>query len=155
MILEEKLAKRLSDWNPSQGRSQLALEENGWTIAFTLERRDELSCLLWDVTFTRKQTTDTLQAWAEQIEKNISAALEPIKILEVDNQRNEAILRSSDLRTLSDASLHYDVFANGTKTATLRRYKTLNAKNAKREQTGFALTTEGFARLIASVTGAK
>jgi len=152
MTLDAKVNDKLAEWHPEQGRRQLTvIDESGAAISFTVERRDELSCLLWDLSVSRKTGAESLRDSAARFAKNISAALEPIKVLEVDEPRQEAILRSDEPHVHGAATLHYELFLTGAKVATLRRFKTPATKAGKREQAGFALTNEGLMRLIAAL----
>ena len=76
MTRDAKVLKKLSEWQPAHGRRQLTVAEDaGWTISFTLERRDELSCLLWEVSVQRKPAAESLRTWADRLVWNRKAGL--------------------------------------------------------------------------------
>jgi len=156
MTLDAKVNDKLAEWHPELGRRQMTVvDATGAAISFTVDRRDELSCLLWDLSVSRMAANELLGDSAARLARNISAVLEPIKVLEVDEHRQEAILRSNEPHTHNDAALHYELFVEGAKSATLRRFKTSASKTGKREQVGFALTNEGLVRLATALVSEK
>src|SRR5262245_25074908 len=101
MTLAETLPQKLAEWRPAgTGRHSLshALGESGWTAHLTADRVDTVGCLMWELTLTRTATDrkdlPTLAAWAEAVAAGAKGLLEPLKVVEVDVQRREALLRS-------------------------------------------------------------
>src|SRR5690242_4190260 len=101
MTLPERLLPRLSEWQPAgAGRHSLAaaVPEAGWTVGLTADKADTLSCLVWELALTRTGATPkglTVRAWAEGVAARATGLLEPLRLIEVDDARNEAVLRSS------------------------------------------------------------
>src|SRR5215212_2075731 len=100
MTLTESLLPKLSEWRPAgDGRHSLAvaIPEAGWTANLTADKADSLSCLVWELTLGRIGDAPeglTLRAWAEGVAKRATGLLEPLRVLEVDHGRDEALLRS-------------------------------------------------------------
>src|SRR6516162_8025734 len=101
MTLTERLLPKLSEWRPAgAGRHSwsAAPPEDGWTVHLTADRADTLSCLVWELTLSRTGAAPeglTLKGWAEGVAGRATGLLEPLKLLEVDEARNEALLRSA------------------------------------------------------------
>ena len=152
MTLDETVLQKLADWHPPRGgRQTLAIpdEGSGWAISFTIDRHDELSSALWEIDFQRvtpRPSEVTLAGWAEGVAGRVTGLLEPLQVLEVDVQRNEALLRSNE-PTRRNAELHYyEVLLKGTQAAQVRRYQAKPDKG-HRQQVSFVLTHEALAKL--------
>src|SRR6266540_2468632 len=98
MTLENTLLEKLSEWRPPQGRQTLNVPGGGaWAVALTADRSDVLGCLVWELALQRTAPAPsgaTLQGWAERIADRVTGLLEPLKVHEVDAERNQALLRS-------------------------------------------------------------
>src|SRR5262245_59291953 len=95
MTLASTVRERLSNWLPVAGRQELIVTADQGSLILTGDRREELGCLVWEMSGRRQATpTDTLRAWAERIAGRITGLLEPLKVVEIDLERNEGILRS-------------------------------------------------------------
>lgn len=151
MTLDEKIRQKLSDGSPGPGRHELLLTNpaSGWTVTLTLDKQDEMSCLAWELKAIRTGGPALdLGAWAEKIASQVTGLLEPLKVLEIDNQRQQAILRSEKPTQRKDVQAYFEVFLEGTTSASVRRYQVPREGNAKREQTTFAMTHEGLIKLV-------
>jgi hypothetical protein len=157
MTLTEKLLPKLSDWRPAgAGRHSLsaAVPEAGWTAHLTADRADTLSCLVWELTLTRTGPAPaglTLKAWAASAAR-ATGLLEPLKLLEVDEARGEAILRSDAPAKKGERVAYYEVQLFGLDRAVLRRF-TADRTRSGREQVSFALTHEVLAKIAGDIAG--
>ena len=82
-----------------------------------------------------------------------SGLMEDLKLIEVDEPRQEAILRSEAPAVRGDDRLYYEIHLRGLGHATARRYKANRATGARREQVAFALTHEMVAKLAGDIAG--
>ncbi len=158
MTLTEKLLQKLSEWKPQgTGRHALtvAAPETGWTAQLTADRADTLSGLVWELALTRTGPAPdglTLKAWAEAAAKRATGLLEPLKLLEADDARNEAVLRSEAPAKKGERVAYYEVRLFGTDRATVQRFAADRTQSG-REQIGFALTHEVLAKLAGDIAG--
>jgi hypothetical protein len=160
MRLAETVRQKLAENFPHSGRHELAIADDkaGWAINLTLDRRDELGCLLWELALRRTNPApagETLRTWAERIARQTTGLLEPLKVHEIDELRNEALLRSEAPSLRKGKRLYYEVLLRGTNLAWLRRYEADANGNGKREQVAFALTNDGLAKLADDLTAVR
>jgi hypothetical protein len=158
MTLTESLLPRLSEWKPAgAGRHSLgaALPEAGWSVQLTADKADSLSCLAWELSMVRTGGAPeglTLRAWAEAVAKRATGLLEPLRLLEVDDARGEAVLRSESPAKKGERLAYYEVRLSGLDRATVRRFTASRAESG-REQVAFALTHEVLAKLAGDIAG--
>jgi hypothetical protein len=110
---------------------------------------------VWELTLARTGNTPdglTLRAWAEGVAKRATGLLEPLKLLEVDDARGEALLRSDSPAKKGEQVAYYEVKLFGTDRASVRRYVASRTESG-REQTAFALTHEVLAKLAGDIAG--
>jgi hypothetical protein len=160
MRLAETVRQKLAENFPHSGRHDLAIacDKAGWALNLTLERRDELGCLIWELALRRTSTAptgETLRTWAERIARQTTGLLEPIKVVEIDELRNEALLRSETPLVRKDKPTYYEVLLKGTNVACLRRYEAEANGSGKRDQVAFALTNDGLAKLAEDMTAVR
>jgi hypothetical protein len=157
MNLNETILQKLAEWRPSAGRQTLNLpdEGDGWALGLTVDRHDELGSLVWELTVrlnTPRAGDQGLGAWARAVADRVTGLLEPLKVVEVDVQRQEALLRSDEPAHRGEQLFYYEAILRGTTEALVRRYKAVHQGNGKREQVAFALTNEALAKLVIDVT---
>ena len=158
MTLTESLLPKLSEWRPAgAGRHSwsAAFPDEGWTVHLTADRADSLSCLAWELTLARTGEAPeglTLRTWASAIADRVSGLMEPLKLLEVDDTRGEAILRSDEPTKKGERVSYYEVRLTGLTQAVVRRF-TATRTTSGREQVPFALTHETLAKLAGDVAG--
>lgn len=156
MTLDAILQQKLNEWTPPAGRQELIVSdpESGWAVHLTADRKDELGCLLWELTLQHAGASEAgdLHSWAQAIVKRVTGLLEPLKIIEIDPTRNEALLRSASTQDRDDRLFYYELILRGTNYARLRRYEAARA-DAKREQTAFALTHESIVKVACDLIG--
>jgi hypothetical protein len=154
MSLENQLLEKLADWRPN-GRQQLIVPGEAWTVVLCADGSDQLGCLVWELTLRRTAPANpatTLQTWAERVVDRVTGLLEPLKLLEVDSLRDEALLRSEEPAQRNGGLFYYELLLKGRGEALLRRYHGTPNGQAKREQVAYALTHEALAKLAADVT---
>jgi hypothetical protein len=158
MTLTESLLPKLSEWKPAgAGRHSwsAAVPEAGWAVHLSADKADTLSCLVWELTLARTGNTPegfTLRAWAEGVAKRATGLLEPLRLLEVDDARGEALLRSDSPAKKGEWVAYYEVRLFGTDRATIRRFAASRTESG-REQVAFALTHEVLAKLAGDIAG--
>jgi len=158
MTWNDTILQKLADWRPeATGRQVLAIDDEGegWAAAITADRNDELGCLLWEATLRRTSAegAESLPAWAEQVAGRVTGLVEPLKVIEVDLPRNEAMLRSVKPHQRGDQLYYFEVILKGTSEATLCRYQASHDSGKPQAQVGAPLTHEGLARVIADLAG--
>ena len=156
MTLPEKLLPKLSEWRPAgAGRHSLSAvaPDSGWTVQLTADKADTLSCLVWELALTRTAEAPaglTLKTWAEGVAARATGLLEPLKLLEVDDTRGVALLRSTAPAKKGEAVAYYEVRLSGLDRAEVRRF-TATRTAGGREQIAFALTHEVLAKLAGDI----
>jgi hypothetical protein len=154
MTLNETVQQKLAEWQPpGDGRQVLALTHEGWSVAISADRKDDLGCLLWEVSVRApgQRGSMTLHKWANQTAERIRGLLEPVRVVEIDMERNEAMLRSDGPSQKGDQVAYYEIMLQGTTAATLRRYQGYQNSSQRREQTAFTLTHEMLAKVIGDI----
>src|SRR3990167_8469609 len=104
MTLEKTLRHKLAEAQLDSGPQQVSLADadSGWTISCLLHRHDELSCLLGEIHLQGPGSPGgRLRAWADRIAARVGGLLQPLNVLEIDDQRNQGILRSADLTEIA------------------------------------------------------
>jgi hypothetical protein len=152
MTLNETLLQKLNEWRPSgAGRHGLATSDDCWTVSITADRCDSMGCRVWELALARKGPTPaglTLRSWAERTSRRVTALMEQLKVVEIDERLNEAQLRSQDPNQRGDQVYYYEVLLRATTTATLRRYQACHAAGTRRDQMSFALTHDALVKLV-------
>jgi len=162
MTLDETVLQKLADWRPGEGRQTLLIpdEGSGWAATLSADRFDATGCLAWEVTLRRSQATapadpEALRSWAERAAGAVTGLLEPLKVVEVDGSRGQALLRSREPARRADRLFYYEVLLTGTHEAQVRRYRATANSESRREAIGFALTHEALAKLVADLTASQ
>lgn len=155
MTLNEPLLQKLSEWRPEgSGRQLLAVSDpaSGWTASVTAERVDATGCLVWELALRRDRAGTDLAAWAKRAASRVTGLVEPLKVVEVDPARGEALLRSDEPSTRADQLFYYEAILNRAGSATVRRYQASHQLGSHRQQHAFSLTHEVLAKLAADLT---
>jgi hypothetical protein len=162
MTLNETLLAKLAEWRPGRGRQTLTIPDAGagWAVSLTADRADELGCLVWELTVRRSEPLPgvdaaALRAWGDRVAGRARGLLETLKVVEVDAERDEAILRSDAPAAKGEDRFYYEAHLKGIGVANVRRYRGSLAATGKREQIAFALTHEALARLAADLSAEK
>jgi hypothetical protein len=152
----EALLARLSEWRPAGAgpHSLRAPVDAGWELFITVEHSESLGCLATELSVSRAAAPASaadLTRWAVRSAQRITGLLEPLKVIEVDATRWEAILRSDPPADRGDRVLYYELLLRGTHAATLHRFQA-DRTGGKREPVPFALTHEAIAKLAGDLT---
>lgn len=158
MTLDETLLQRLAEWRPlGEGKHTLTIpvEEAGWTVSLTADRCDELSSRLWELQVIRTSAPVAgerdLSGWAHQVAQRVVGLREPLRVVEIDTGRGEALLRSAEPSQRGSLRSYYEVLLRGGREALVRRYQA-DDLDGKRSQIAFALTHEVLAEFVANLT---
>jgi len=155
MTLKEAILAKVADWRPSSRQTILIPDHGaGWAVSVTADRSDELGCLVWEAVARRTtgRREEPLRAWADRVAGRVTGLLEPLAVVEVDVQRDEAVLRSEEPARRGEDLFYYEVLLNGAGEAAVRRYRSSSQPGTRREQIPFALTHESLAKLLGDVT---
>jgi hypothetical protein len=158
MTLADIVRQKVAENPPRAGRHALLVAAGGWSLNLTLDRKDELGCLVWELVLQRSGASpaeETLRSWAERIVRQATGLLESLKIIEIDDQRHEGLLRSSAPSQWKGKNSYYELLLQGTSRAWVRRYQADDAGTARRQQVAFALTYDALAKLAGDLTSAK
>src|ERR1043165_1732170 len=97
MTLENNLTKSLSEWRPA-GRDTLLATERGspWTVQVTADHCELLGARLWELAATRPDAPASakLTDWAACVAAKAAGLLDSLRVLEVDELAQQALLRS-------------------------------------------------------------
>jgi hypothetical protein len=157
MTLAEKLRPELSDWSPA-GRATLevACPDQGWTVRLTADHNDIVGALAWELALERTAPPPagaTIRGWAESITARSSGLMERVKLLEVDGERSEALLRSDAPSAKGSVAGYYEIRLDGTRAATVRRYEADRKAGTPREQVSFTVTRDALLKLVDDIAG--
>lgn len=156
MTLENKVLQKLAETKPVGERHELMISAGAWTAHLTYDRRDELSGRLWEAALHRNALAEGhVQDWAGRIAKRVAGLMEPLKVVEVDAVKQQALLRSAAPTVKGDDHFYYEILLRGTANAVIHRYQASQQPGKRREQIAFALTHEALAKLVGDVTAEK
>jgi hypothetical protein len=157
MTLEEIVLEKLNEWQPQDSERQtlaVADPKSGWSVSFSVDRNDDLSCALWEMSQRSPSALSesglTVTAWAEKVAGQARGLLEPLQVIEIDSQRDEALLRSQEPAVRKADRYYYEVLLKGSGQADVRRYRG-SVDVSRRQQVPFTLTHESVARLAADL----
>jgi hypothetical protein len=153
MTLANTLLAKLSDWRPP-ARGSLTAAAAGWSVTLTADRADGLGCLVWELALQRTAPAGggNLRDRAGRVAARALGLVEPLKVVEVDAVRDEALLRSDGPSQRGDSLFYYEILLRGTGQALVRRYQAAHDPARKREQVAFALTHEVLGKLVDTLT---
>lgn len=150
MTLENTLLENLGRWRFPQGdRRTLSVEAGDWTVAVQADGADTVGCHVWEVALSRaagKGGAVDLKARAGRVAETVTGLLEPLTLLEVDDPKALALLRSEAPKQVGDKLFYYEVLLGGDGSANTRRYEA-ERSGGKRKQIPFTLTHEALAKL--------
>jgi len=153
MNLANSLQQKLDSWSHSgDGVQSLAfLDESGVGVRLDFLHLERLSCEAYELAVTRSAESMAkglhLEGWARRIADEATGLLEPLKLIEVDALRGEALLRSDSPAQRADERFYYEVLLEGRGSAILRRYRSAT-ESRKREQVSFVVTREALGKLV-------
>src|SRR5207253_256627 len=153
---------KLAEWRPtSPGRATFTHEDaaSGWSVALVADKADALSCQLWSFTLEKLPAPKALdeaelRQRAQAVAAKVTGLMEPLRVIEVDSQRGEALLRSESPNLRNEKRSHYELGLTAARRATLRRFQAPSDPTGKRQQVGFTLTHEVLGNLVEDLTKA-
>jgi hypothetical protein len=150
MSLDVLLLEKLAKWRPDSGRASLQASGDGWNVTVAAECVDVVGCRLRELSLRRNAETPAveLKTRAEQLCQRVTGLLEPLRLVEVDEPHNRALLRSEEPGKLGDERFYYEVLLEGDGSSEVRRYQTPQEGQPRRQQVAFALTHEALAKLV-------
>ena len=155
MTLENTLRTRLVEPGEA-GRSTVVVPHQDWSVAFDVERADQVGCVLWAVELRRAEPAGgDVKAWAERTAQRVTGLLETLHVLEVDEPRRQALLRSGTPAARETGVQYYEVRLNGAEQASVQRYLGFPRSSEKRQQVAFTLTYEALAKLVEDLAATK
>lgn len=153
----ENLQNQLSRWQPSDGASEFTTDFGDWTVRIDAEQTDRIGCLVRELSVTRSAVgvaPIVVGPWARNVAANAVGLLEPLRVIEVDGERNEAILRSDSPARTGDRAAYYEAILDGRGVGRLRRYVADVKAGTPRDAMPFALTRETIAKVtMATIDG--
>src|SRR5262245_51963897 len=129
MTLDETLLSRLAEWRsagPGPHQFATALSDSGWTLSVTADQAESLGCRATELSVrraARPADAAALTQWADRCARRVTGLLEPLRVIEVDVTRDEALLRSDAPAARGDDVSYYELLLKGVHAATLRRYR--------------------------------
>jgi hypothetical protein len=166
MINVDLLQEKLSHLPSNDSIPTLQHCEGDWSIDIRAERTDSIGCLLWELSAICKQNDsmqtepfnptecrENLQSWANSIATRATGLVEPLKVLEIDEEGKLALLRSQSPSLKGSDAHYYEVLLAEKEmaTVTVKRFRANIEAGTKREQVPFALTHEVVAKLANAV----
>jgi len=158
MTLDANLQAKLADYKPGEGRQTLTAAGDGWTATVAADHADQVGCLVWELAVQRAGDAAgagdaaAARAWGDRVARRATGLLEPLRLLEIDAGRAEAVLRSDKPSRKGDDLFYYELHLHGTHSATARRYRQGAAPGSHREQVPYALTHEALGKLAGDLT---
>jgi hypothetical protein len=123
------------------------------TVEMDVHKLDSLSIQLSLLRVSPEATTKVvLKEKAADLALRITGLLEKLSVIEIDDNRGEALLRSNSPAVNEEERLYYELIADRQGTATLHRYQG-SMLNSKRKEVPFILTREALAKLITDLVG--
>src|SRR5262245_21190024 len=149
MTLANKVRQKLSESPAADARHDFNVADDAgeWSLYLTAERRDAWTTVAWELSLRRAHGNGDVAAWAEQIADNAGGLLEPLRVVEVDAPRNQALRRSNPPTDRDGKVFYYEAVLQGTGSALVRRFEGTHV-SGKREQVAFALTNEVLANFV-------
>lgn len=151
MSRTNSLLKTLSELNASGAFPQRLLLRDpsiAATIEMDVHRLDSLSIQLTMLRVTPEQAMKvTLKDKAAHLSERITGLMEKLSVIEIDDSRGEALLRSDSPVANEDQRLYYELLAQRQGATTLHRYQG-SMLRSQRKEVPFVLTREALAKLI-------
>ena len=150
MTLDDKLRQAIAAAAPP---GPVSCDDGaGRTATVDLQKADEMGCKIRSVQVHRPDVAaGGLENWAKKTAEKVTGLLEPLRLLELDATRDEAVLRSQKPTPKNGEIHYYEMHMNGSGNATLNRYKA--SPNAPgRDPIDFVLTHEALGKLVDDVT---
>jgi hypothetical protein len=156
MSLDALLLEKLAKWRSTSGRATLEASGDGYNAAVAVECVDTVGCRLWELSLRPAAAAPAveLKTRAEQLCQRVTGLMEPLRLVEIDALGNVALLRSEQPGQLGEDRFYYEVLLHGEGSSVVRRYRTPQADQPRRQQVAFTLTHEALAKLVRDLTAA-
>ena len=156
MTLNEILPEKLVNWRP-EGRQTLNAADTGaaWSADVTADCVDQVGCRLWELTLRCTGAAfdvAALKQRAGRVADRVTGLLEPLKLVEVDEPRRVALLRSEAPGQRGDDLFYYEALLHSTGTIEFRRFQGSHQPGSHRQQVAFTLTHDALTKLVADLT---
>jgi len=149
MTLENLLLRSLDKWRPASRASHTVDHpESGWRVTLDAALVDTVGVQLHGLRVARLhplESTLSLRDRAEAIARRVSGLLEPLRLIEVDEGRGVAQLRSDAPAVRDAARRYYELLRRADGATDLARYEALDGP---RQAVPFTLTHEALAKLV-------
>ena len=123
------------------------------TIEMDVHQLDSLSIQLSMLRVSPQQSTKvTLNEKAADLSQRITGLMEKLSVIEIDDSRGEALLRSDSPVANEEQRLYYELLAQRQGVTTLHRYQG-SILRSHRKEVPFILTREAMAKLITDLVG--
>jgi hypothetical protein len=156
MTLDELLLQKLAKWRPDNNEPTLDVADpaSGWTVRLTADRVEEVGSRLTELTLSR--TTPLagvdLNTRAGLVASQVTGLLEQLRLIEIDSERNTALLRSQGPSQRGEKLFYYEVLLQADGGCSLRRYQASQQVGSRREAVSFTLTHDALAKLVNDLT---
>jgi hypothetical protein len=149
MTLANMLRQKLNETPAAEQRHELTATDDvsGWALHLTAERHDAWTTVAWEICLRRAASGGDVADWAERIAVRTSGLLEPLRVVEVDVPRQQALVRSEPPTERDGKISYYEVTLQGNSSALVRRFHGTHA-SGKRDQVSFVLTNEVLAKFV-------
>jgi hypothetical protein len=156
MSLDGLLLEKLARWRPD-GRQALEVSspESDWSALVTADAADVVGSRVWEISVRRVGNalpTDSLKERAAGVASRVSGLLEPLSLIEVDEARGVALLRSDTPARRGEVLSYYEALLHADGSANFRRYEGPQGETTRRQQVAYALTHESLGKLVADLT---
>jgi len=148
MTLDELLLRRLADGSAAGKQEMRVQDESGRSVTLVVDHADTVGCRLDEVALSGPAVAD-LPARAAAVATRVTGLLEPLRLLETDQERGVAVLRSVAPTKRGDLRQYYELLLRTDGSASLRRYQAPPA--GRRQAVAFSLTHEALAKLVADL----
>ena len=150
------LMKTLNELKPSGAFPQRLLMRDpsvAATIEMDVHKLDSLSIQLSMLRVSPEAPSKVaLKDKAADLAQRITGLLEKLSVIEIDDDRGEALLRSNSPVVNDEQRLYYELIAQRQGTTTLNRYQG-SMLRSNRKEVPFILTREAMAKLITDLVG--
>lgn len=150
MTLRERLLHNLPEWRNHSDQKTWTLhdEETSCSVRLTADLVDVVGVQLLEVMVQHHEEEPIdVRQWAKKVE-TVTGLLEPLRLIEVDEGRKVALLRSSAPEQQGEEVLYYEAQLQEQGKAVLHRWRASRTAGTKRQQSAFALTHEMVAKLV-------
>lgn len=152
MTLDGKLLENLNSWRPAGlGPHTLTATAEQGRVHLEAEQVDTLAIALRIVdVMPTPRTAAPLADRAAAVAARVAGLLEPLKVIEIDGGRGEALLRSDVPAHVGNDRLYYELLLEASGRATMRRWRG-SLETTGRQAVPFTLTREVIQKLVADL----